>query len=593
MDEQKTLAWRQYETGVDYKTRIGLYKTVDLNERFYAGDQWAGIPHEGLPTPVVNFIKYASGWKIAAVSDRRTAMSFYADGADEDGQISVYARQVSDYCDTLWEKLRMDYITKEGLKQAAITGDYIQFFYWDTEIKTGQDHKGDIQTQLIDNVNYYPGNPNTPDVQKQPYIIIISRDMTENVREEARKNGISEDEIALIKSDADTEYTSGDRGKIELDDDDKVNVLWKFYKKDGKVWMEKATRQVVFQPAKNTKLTRYPIAMMNWDTRKNSCHGEAEVTHLIPNQVYVNKQLAITMCYQMSMSTPKVLFNRSDIKKWSNKIAGAIPVNGDPTKAAYYLTPPAMNYDAWRGVETILEQTMRVMGANAVALGDIKNPDNTSAFIATRDAAMVPLLSHQERFYEFLEDIGLIWMDFIRNFYKGGRKIPVEQDGQRLYVEIPEKMLDKFEWKIKIEPGPSTTWGETQALQTLDNLFLKEKITSRQYVERLPAGRIPKQEELVKELQKMEQQQAQQAAPQQAQPQPQQQPQQQQSVDPRVADLIQRIAQGVKGGVVQQEAAQQIAQAAQQGATFEELLEGVKQFIQQGAMSPEILKTAA
>jgi len=42
-----TQAWHEYEQGVDYKTRIGLYRTVDLNERFYAGDQWAGIPHEG------------------------------------------------------------------------------------------------------------------------------------------------------------------------------------------------------------------------------------------------------------------------------------------------------------------------------------------------------------------------------------------------------------------------------------------------------------------------------------------------------------------------------------------------------------------
>ncbi len=27
----KTLAWQQYEQGVDYKTRIGLYSTVDLS----------------------------------------------------------------------------------------------------------------------------------------------------------------------------------------------------------------------------------------------------------------------------------------------------------------------------------------------------------------------------------------------------------------------------------------------------------------------------------------------------------------------------------------------------------------------------------
>ncbi|MFA5675416.1 MAG: hypothetical protein WDA65_02740, partial [Christensenellales bacterium] len=86
-----TEAWREYEQGVDYKTRIGLYRTADVNERFYAGDQWAGIPHEGLPAPVVNFIRYASAWKIAAITDRRLCLKFMAEGVSDGDDISVYA----------------------------------------------------------------------------------------------------------------------------------------------------------------------------------------------------------------------------------------------------------------------------------------------------------------------------------------------------------------------------------------------------------------------------------------------------------------------------------------------------------------------
>jgi hypothetical protein len=89
-----TEIWRQYEQGVDYKTRIGLYRTVDLNERFFAGDQWVGVPHEGLPTPVVNFIKYASAWKIAAVTERRLKMQFFAEGLSDGGDIGINAKQV-------------------------------------------------------------------------------------------------------------------------------------------------------------------------------------------------------------------------------------------------------------------------------------------------------------------------------------------------------------------------------------------------------------------------------------------------------------------------------------------------------------------
>ena len=87
-----TRVWQEYERGVDYKTRIGLYQTVDLNERFYAGDQWVGIPHEGPPTPVVNFIRYATAWKIAAVTDRRLSMRFLPEGEGDGGDISIYTR---------------------------------------------------------------------------------------------------------------------------------------------------------------------------------------------------------------------------------------------------------------------------------------------------------------------------------------------------------------------------------------------------------------------------------------------------------------------------------------------------------------------
>ena len=497
-----TEIWRQYEQGVDYKTRIGLYRTVDLNERFYSGDQWVGVPHEGLPTPVVNFIKYATAWKVAAVTERRLGMQFYADGLSDGGDIDIYARQVSDYCDMLWERLKMDYVTKEGLKQAAITGDYVQYFYWDSELSTGQAVTGDITTQLIDNVNYYPGNPNTPDVQSQPYIILAFREMVDKVREEAKRNGCGN--VDEITADEETEYTAGDRGKVEMDGSGKCNVLIKMYKQDGCVWCEKAVRNAIVQPAKDTKLTRYPVSLMNWETRKNCCHGVAEVTGLIPNQVYINKIMALSQLSQMQMSFPKVVYDRTRIREWTNKVAGAIPVNGDIGGAAQYLTPPGVAYDAWRGLDVTLDKTMRMMGANDVTLGSIRNPDNTSAFIAARDAAMVPLQSHQERFYAFVEDIGQIWLDFIRNFYKGGRMIPIVKDGQRIFVPLPDGALDEYAMRLKVEVGPSTMWSEIQVLQTLDNLLKGGKLTLKQYLERLPDGHIPMKQELLQEIAEME-----------------------------------------------------------------------------------------
>lgn len=502
-----TQIWREYEQGIDYKARIGLYHTVDLNERFYAGDQWVGIPHEGLPTPVVNFIRYASAWKIAAVTDRRLQLKFFAEGVSDGGDIGIYARQLSQYCDMLWERLKMDYLTKEGLKQAAITGDYVQYFYWDNSLETGQALTGDISTQLIDNVNFYPGNPNSPDVQSQPYIILAFRELLSKVKDEACANGC--ENIDDITADEDNAHTAGDLGKVELDNAGKCNVLLKMYKKDGHVWCEKSVRSAVIQPPKDTRLTRYPIALMNWDTRKNSCHGVAEVTGLIPNQVFVNKILALSQLSQMQMSFPKVIFDRTRIREWTSKVAGAVAVNGDIAGAAQYLMPPGATYDAWNGLNATLETTMRMMGANDVTLGNLKNPDNTSAFIATRDAALVPLQSQQERFYAFVEDIGMIWLDFIRQYYRAGRMIPLDQEGERLFVPLPDNVLDAYTMRLKVDVGPSTMWSEVQVIQTLDNLLKASQISLRQYLERMPDGHIPMREELLDEVRRWEMQQAQ------------------------------------------------------------------------------------
>lgn len=601
----KTLAWQQYEQGVDYKTRIGLYSTVDLNERFFAGDQWAGIPHEGLPTPVVNFIRYASAWKIAAVTDRRLKMSFFAEGVNDGEDIGIYARQISAYCDMLWERLKMDYLTKEGLKQAAITGDYVQYFYWDPDIRTGQALTGDINTLFIDNVNYYPGNPNTPDVQSQPYIIIAFRELLGKVRDEANKNGC--ENIEEIVSDEDNEYTSGDRGKIELDDAGKCNVLLKMYKKDGHVWCEKSVRDVVIQPEKDTGLTRYPVAMMNWDTRKNCCHGTAEVTGLIPNQVFINKILALAQLGQVQTSFPKVIYDRTRIREWTNRVAGAIAVNGDIGGAAQYLSPPVTSYDAWRGLDVTLQTTMKMMGANDVTLGNIRNPDNTSAFIATRDAAMVPLQSQQERFYSFIEDVGLIWLDFIKGFYRAGRMIPVMDSGQRVFVPIPEGELDRFTMNLRVDVGPSSMWSEIQVLQTLDNLLRGGKISFKQYLERMPDGHIPMKDELLADVVRQESGAAQgqpgQAAASADNPAlatspggggSGQQEQSRRNKEEQQAEQIVKIVQAFsKAGKIPAQVAQEAAQLAAQGADAAELIQALKAAADKGQIPAEAVQAIA
>lgn len=505
-----TEAWEQYTQGVDFKSQINLYATVDENIRFYEGDQWHGISAPNLPMPVFNMIKPACRFSTVQIKDRKTAIKYTTDGERED--TTAILNQMNDYAKRTWNRLNMETKNLDGLTDAFNTGDYILYHWWNTDIETGQPFDGDIDSMIIDNVNYYPGNPNSSDVQSQPYIILVMREMVTKVREEAKNDGVSAENIKLIVPDEDTEYVAGDIGKVELEGGEKCNVLLKMWKQDGQVWFGKWTKHTeVMKPAKaNLKL--YPISIMNWMPRKNCCHGVAETTYMKANQVYINKQMAFTQLYLLQTAYPKVIYNKSMFPDgWSNKVASAIGVNGgtNVNDVAKYMQPPQMPSDVWVGFDKTLKSTMDLMGVNDAAMGNISNPNNKSAFVAVRDAAVVPLESQQQRYHQQMRDTGIIWLDFWINHYPEGRTIPVDTEQGTVGIPFDMANYEDMVFDVQLEVGESQLWSELNVVYTLDNLLQQKVITFSQYLKRMPDGYIPDRDELMQEVIAMEQQQQQ------------------------------------------------------------------------------------
>ena len=258
MMEKITEIYRQYEMGRAYKSRINLYNDVDLNERYYAGDQWYGVQSNGLPLPVLNFIRRVGNFLVASIKSRTISMVFTAENESlspddflkidqmpdtfdaiynnekyVEGKVpkisaaekKAVAQLFTEYSNKTWERLKMESNNLKGLLDAFNTGDYIAYYYWDEDLETGQDAKGDIGMELIDNVNTYFGDPNCKDIQKQPYIIIAFRELVDSVKSEAMKNGSPKADIETIAADCDYNYQAGDRGKIELEDSGKCLCL--------------------------------------------------------------------------------------------------------------------------------------------------------------------------------------------------------------------------------------------------------------------------------------------------------------------------------------------------------------------------------
>lgn len=572
--------WIQYQNGISYNSRIDLYNTVNKNERFYSNDQWNGVVANGLPTPVFNIFKRIIDYKIAAILSQNTAMQFTAENVGdnpsnpEEQALVDAADLITQYSETLFEKLKMSQHLRQWLLDGAISGDACSYTFWDSTIDTMQAMMGDINMDDIDSVNVMFGNPNDKRVQRQPYILIVFRDLVSKLKEEAKANKIPQEKIDLISADFETMYQSGDRSKIELDNNKsesgKCQAILKIWKKDGVVWAKKCVRQTEIRKEWNTKLSLYPIAWMNWTQRKNSYHGQAEGTGLIPNQIFINKMFAMAMMSQMHTAFPKALYNKSVISGWDNIVGGAVGVDVDPSanimNSAGYLQPGNMSEQVFKLIDLAIQYTKDMLGASDAALGDVK-PDNTSAIIAIQQAAAVPLETIKQNLYQFVEDNGYIWLDFMANYY-GVRKVDVMVLGKREVREFDFSTLKKMKLRLKIDVGPSSYWSQITAMQTLDHLLEADRINFQQYLDRVPAGLIPKSKELIEDLKQQDTKQQfiweQMARFMETLPPEQQQQLQQLQPEEIENQLMQMMMQPPQQAPAQDPAADQAAQLAQQ-----------------------------
>ena len=120
-------------------------------------------------------------------------------------------------------------------------------------------------------------------------------------------------------------------------------------------------------------------------------------------------------------------------------------------------------------ISSLINNTLAQSGANDAALGDIR-PDNTSAIIAVREAATMPMQTVQNRFYSFIEDVARIWAEFWVTMY-GSRRLKIEDENGVWYLPFDGEKYRDMLIAVKIDVGASTLWSEIQSVKTLDNLF--------------------------------------------------------------------------------------------------------------------------
>lgn len=500
-----------------YGSDKNYYDVIDTNIAFASGDQWRNVVADGLPKPVFNIIKRVKQFKIASLKADNISISI---------QPMEYRPQTNDLrmqqkvkdtdlanaeIKNVLENIKFDAKSRTLLADGFDTGDWCMHFYFDLDEqpfkKTMPNVKGLIKAEIIDSTNVIFGNPNTRQVEKQPYIILVGRDLVSNLKEEAKKNGSKD--IDSIKGDSETEYQMGDNGKVENDAKgyEKALYIIKYYKKDGKIYANKSVRGTYIYKEKDTEFSYYPICFNNWEEVKGSYHGRSETTGIIPNQIAINKMFAMVIYHLMLTAFPTGVYDADRIEGWTNEIGAQIPVtnlNGESIRnVAGYLEPATMSTQIINAIELAMQYTKETLGVGDASLGNV-TMNNATAIIAIQKSAAVPLENVKAAFYEFVEDCGKVIIDMMGTKY-GIRPVVVTGPNNERTVEMFDFSQLKDMWlHVKTDVGNASYFSEVASVQTLDNLLNNGFIEFVEYLKRIPDEIIPNKQELITSIEQQD-----------------------------------------------------------------------------------------
>ena len=476
---QETPIWALYEKGQNYHRRVGIYTDSKRNYQFYNGDQWEGAKLGDVEPVQKNFIKPIVKYKCSVIHDNLYAIIY----SSQNYENRVFRKAAERYCEMLngyasrvWERDKMDFKLRRVTKDAAINDEGIIYIDFDKENMMPKN-------EVIDKVDIYYGDENSDDIESQPYILIRKRMPQSNAIDFALSHGMSEDKKDLIIGDNDTLEQSGEAAQIEVDD--QVTIVYKFYKKDGNVHFSIATRWVTIAEDEDMGIKLYPIAHFVWEEKKGSSRGEGEVRRLIPNQIEVNRtevRRVLTVKYQ---AFPQKVVDISKVTNPAalNTVGGIIKTHGQAVEDVHKIVgtiPPAqMSTDVVQLQEGLIQMSRDLAGAGDTATGEV-NPEDASgrAILAVQQAQRAPMTEQKEGCKNFIEDIARIWLEYLIVHSTEGIDLeeevtdPTTGEETIQIVNVPQSALEQLQATVKIDITPKSVYDRFAQEQTLENMLI-------------------------------------------------------------------------------------------------------------------------
>lgn len=517
---KETQIWDMYQQGKNYCSSINMFSDTDLCYRMYNGDQWAGVKLKGIEPVQLNFLKPILRYKTGVIHSNLYAINYSSqnfENKDFRKNADKICTLLNKKASTIWEKDNMDIKGRIITRDAGINAEGLIYVRWDKEID-------EIVNEIIKKNDIYYGNENDSDIQSQPYIIVRIRKPIINVINIARKEGLSEEKIDLIRSDNDSFEKSGESSKLEKDD--MCTLLVKMYKENGTVHYSMATRYCDIKEDKDSGVHLYPVAHFLWEEKEGSARGESEIKQLIPNQIEVNKTIMRRLIVAKNTAYPQKVVAVDKIQNPSaiNEVGSTIKVNSstvdDVSKIFSSIQPSQMSIDVEKIQSELINTTRDLAGAGDITTGTV-NPEDASgkAILAVQQASQQPLTEQLVGYKSFLEDVARIWLDMITVYSSDNIKLEeeVEDDvtGETItqIVNVKKSALEALQASVRVDITPKSAFDKYAQEVSMENLlkngmFASNKLSElKVYADTLEDDSVMPKQKLLTAIEKMEKEQ--------------------------------------------------------------------------------------
>jgi hypothetical protein len=508
--------------GVAYKQQLGLYDDWDEYDKFVQADHWPDPTPDTmtLPRPITNFVFADKEFLVAALLQENPIPYFVPREGPTDGSL-VQLRQdrskiLSEVAGFTWDVLDMAVLLEDVVDTAFTLGTGIFQFWWDPEKRTGSADRGtvavgDIAGTEADPYDFFPGNPKTESLQKQPWIILTERKPVDQVRDTYRPHVGSV--VDAIKPDGMEIY--GETLKWRTQEpmpNELVTLRHMWWKQRG----PEGSQRVSYAVVASGRLVRYedelypfplyPFAVFRPYRRRKVFWGMGIVEQEINNQKEWDRLDAMTLLSAYRTANPAVMYKpESGYKpqKRSNLPGEQIPDMSPPGQwGVRFLEPP--NYPAYpmQWQMSKRAQMQQIVGVqDAMAGKQLPGHQNASAIAYLQQTGFLRIAKVRERLYRSIRDCVRIWYEMWRNFYVTDRIVRIlGPSGEMSWERFRGTDFYDLEFDIRVKAGPGTILSREAMMAQAAELFKAGLLPPDLYVESLPDEIAPYKEQLLERL---------------------------------------------------------------------------------------------